>query len=111
LTTFISFLRIHFSCFNGVFSHFAAEKEIKIGVIYPLSGALAMIGRDLQRAEAFTAENLANKMVAMGKGLMSDPKLLMLDEPSLGPMPILMHEMLEAVTKLKEGEKTLLLVE
>ena len=38
----------------------AAEKEIKIGVIYPLSGALATIGRDLQKAAEFTAENLIN---------------------------------------------------
>jgi branched-chain amino acid transport system substrate-binding protein len=38
----------------------AVEKEIKIGVIYPLSGALATIGRDLQRAAEFTAENLVN---------------------------------------------------
>jgi branched-chain amino acid transport system substrate-binding protein len=38
----------------------AAEKEIKIGVIYPLSGALATIGRDLQRAAGFTAESLVN---------------------------------------------------
>ncbi|HUL30675.1 MAG TPA: ABC transporter substrate-binding protein [Thermodesulfobacteriota bacterium] len=38
----------------------AAEKEIKIGVIYPLSGALATIGRDLQKAAEFTAENLVN---------------------------------------------------
>ena len=39
---------------------FAAEKEIKIGVLYPLSGAAATIGRDLQRAAEFTAENLVN---------------------------------------------------
>jgi branched-chain amino acid transport system substrate-binding protein len=39
---------------------FAAEKEIKVGVLYPLSGALATIGRDLQRAAEFTAENLVN---------------------------------------------------
>jgi branched-chain amino acid transport system substrate-binding protein len=39
----------------------AAEKEIKIGVIYPLSGALATIGRDLQRAAEFTAETLVNE--------------------------------------------------
>jgi len=38
----------------------AAEKEIKIGVLYPLSGAAATIGRDLQRAAEFTAENLIN---------------------------------------------------
>jgi len=39
---------------------FAAEKEIKIGVLYPLSGAAATIGRDLQRAAEFTAEQLVN---------------------------------------------------
>jgi len=38
----------------------AAEKEIKIGVLYPLSGALATIGRDLQRAAEFTAQELVN---------------------------------------------------
>jgi branched-chain amino acid transport system substrate-binding protein len=39
---------------------FAAEKEIKIGVLYPLSGAAATIGRDLQRAAELTAEQLVN---------------------------------------------------
>jgi len=39
---------------------FAADKEIKIGVLYPLSGAQATIGRDLQRAAELTAEILVN---------------------------------------------------
>lgn len=39
---------------------FAAENEIKIGVLYPLSGAVATIGRDLQRAAELTAEQLVN---------------------------------------------------
>jgi branched-chain amino acid transport system ATP-binding protein len=42
---------------------------------------------------------------------MSNPKLLMLDEPSLGLMPKLVDEMLEAVAKLKESGMTILLVE
>ena len=42
---------------------------------------------------------------------MSNPKMLMLDEPSLGLMPKLVDEMLKAVTKLKEEGKTILLVE
>ena len=40
---------------------FAAEKEVKIGVLYPLSGALATIGRDLQRAAEMTADIINNK--------------------------------------------------
>jgi len=51
------------------------------------------------------------QMLATGRGLMSSPKLLMLDEPSLGLMPKLVDEMLEAVAKLKEEGKTILLVE
>jgi len=51
------------------------------------------------------------QMLAIGRGLMSNPKLLMLDEPSLGLMPKLVDEMLEAVAKLKEAGKTILLVE
>src|SRR5512136_251940 len=39
---------------------FAQVKEVKIGVLYPLSGSLATIGRDLQRAAEFTAESLVN---------------------------------------------------
>ncbi len=50
-------------------------------------------------------------MLAVGRGLMSSPKLLMLDEPSLGLMPKLVDEMLEAVAKLKNAGKTILLVE
>lgn len=51
------------------------------------------------------------QMLAIGRGLMSNPKLLMLDEPSLGLMPRLVDEMLEAVAKLKGAGKTILLVE
>jgi branched-chain amino acid transport system substrate-binding protein len=40
---------------------FAQEKEIKIGVLYPLSGAAANIGRDLQRAAELTADVINNK--------------------------------------------------
>ena len=51
------------------------------------------------------------QMLAIGRGLMSSPKVLMLDEPSLGLMPKLVDEMLESVAKLKGEGKTILLVE
>jgi branched-chain amino acid transport system ATP-binding protein len=51
------------------------------------------------------------QMLAIGRGLMSDPKVLMLDEPSLGLMPKLVDEMLGAVAKLRDLGKTILLVE
>jgi len=51
------------------------------------------------------------QMLAIGRGLMSNPKVLMLDEPSLGLMPKLVDEMLEAVASLKDRGITILLVE
>jgi len=43
----------------------AVEKEVKIGVLYPLSGAAATIGRDLQRAAEMTADLVNNKNPAI----------------------------------------------
>ncbi len=51
------------------------------------------------------------QMVAIGRGLMSNPKILMLDEPSLGLAPVLVDEVLDTVKRLKEEEMTILLVE
>jgi branched-chain amino acid transport system ATP-binding protein len=51
------------------------------------------------------------QMLAIGRGLMSKPSLLMLDEPSIGLMPKLVSEVMETVTKLKREGYTVLLVE
>lgn len=51
------------------------------------------------------------QMVAIGRGLMSNPKILMLDEPSLGLAPLLVDEVLDTVRRLKEQGLTILLVE
>lgn len=50
-------------------------------------------------------------MVAIGRGLMSNPGILMLDEPSFGLAPILVDEVLDTVRRLKEQGMTILLVE
>ena len=50
-------------------------------------------------------------MVAIGRGLMSNPSILMLDEPSLGLAPILVDEVLDTVRRLKAQGMTILLVE
>jgi branched-chain amino acid transport system ATP-binding protein len=51
------------------------------------------------------------QMLAIGRALMSRPKLLMLDEPSLGLMPIFVKTTFKAIEKLKEEGVTTLLVE
>jgi branched-chain amino acid transport system ATP-binding protein len=51
------------------------------------------------------------QMVAVGRGLMSRPKLLMLDEPSLGLAPILVQEVFKSLERVNEEGVTILLVE
>jgi len=50
-------------------------------------------------------------MLAIGRGLMARPKLLMLDEPSSGLMPKLVDEVFNTITQLKKEGLTILLVE
>ncbi|MFD8379404.1 ABC transporter ATP-binding protein [Streptomyces sp. NPDC059679] len=51
------------------------------------------------------------QMLAMGRALMSRPKLLMLDEPSMGLSPIMMQKIMQTIAELKAQGTTILLVE
>ena len=51
------------------------------------------------------------QMLAMGRALMSDPELLMLDEPSMGLAPILVDQIFEIIKNLNKAGTTILLVE
>jgi branched-chain amino acid transport system ATP-binding protein len=50
-------------------------------------------------------------MLAVGRALMSAPRLLMLDEPSLGLAPLIVRDILTIVRKLREDGVSILLVE
>ncbi|MFZ1956616.1 MAG: ABC transporter ATP-binding protein [Desulfobacterales bacterium] len=60
---------------------------------------------------AMTLSGGEQQMVAIGRGLMARPKLLMLDEPSLGLAPILIRNIFETVRKIADQGTTVLLVE
>lgn len=65
-----------------------------------------------RRAQAAsTLSGGEQQMVAIGRGLMSNPQILMLDEPSLGLAPILVDEVLDTVRRLKKEGITILIVE
>ncbi|NVD69862.1 ABC transporter ATP-binding protein [Duganella sp. BJB1802] len=51
------------------------------------------------------------QMLAMARGLMSDPRLLLIDEPSLGLAPLVVNELFEILVRLKAGGRTIILVE
>lgn len=81
--------------------------EKSIDYVYGLFPIL----KERQKQKGGTLSGGEQQMLAIGRGLMATPKLLMLDEPSLGLMPKLVDEMLEAVAKLKGEGITILLVE
>jgi len=67
--------------------------------------------RERRRQTAGTLSGGEQQMVAVGRGLMSRPNLLMFDEPSLGLAPILVQEIFKIVNRINEQGVTVLLVE
>ena len=51
------------------------------------------------------------QMVAMGRGLMAKPRILLIDEPSLGLAPVIVNEVFEIIRKLKAEGTTIVLIE
>ncbi len=67
--------------------------------------------KERRRQIAGTLSGGEQQMLAMGRALMSHPKLLMLDEPSMGLAPILVEQVFDIIRKLHEAGTTILLVE
>ena len=67
--------------------------------------------KERRRQVAGTLSGGEQQMLAMGRGLMANPKLLMLDEPSMGLAPIMVEQIFEIIELLHEAGTTILLVE
>jgi branched-chain amino acid transport system ATP-binding protein len=67
--------------------------------------------RERIRQNAGTMSGGEQQMLAIGRGLMAEPVLLILDEPSLGLSPLLVEEMFTLIRRLRDGGLAVLLVE
>ena len=67
--------------------------------------------KERRRQVAGTLSGGEQQMLAMGRALMSHPKLLMLDEPSMGLAPILVDQIFDIIRSLHQSGTTILLVE
>jgi branched-chain amino acid transport system ATP-binding protein len=85
----------------------AADREAPLEVVFQLFPRLAE--RLDQRAETLSGGE--QQMLAIGRSLMTRPRLLMLDEPSQGIMPKLVDEIFRAVIEIRRSGTTVLLVE
>ena len=104
-----------------VFLQMTVEENLEMGAYtQPNSG----VDRDLEKVyEQFprlrerrkqiagTLSGGEQQMLAMGRALMSNPKLLMLDEPSMGLAPILVEQIIDIIKELHKKGTTILLVE
>ena len=105
-----------------IFPRMTIEDNLRLGAF--LRSDKQAIDKDMQRAydlfpilgerrkqAAGTLSGGEQQMLAMGRALMSQPKLLMLDEPSMGLSPIMMQKIMETIRELRSQGTTILLVE
>mgnify|MGYP000845072970 FL=1 len=83
------------------------EMEQTIQMIYERFPRLA----ERKNQRAGTLSGGEQQMLAMGRALMSKPKLILMDEPSMGLSPIFVNEIFDMIVKLHEEGVTILLVE
>lgn len=67
--------------------------------------------KERRKQKAGSLSGGEQQMLAVGRALVAQPKLLMLDEPSMGLSPLLVSEIFEIIHSIKEDGKTILLVE
>ncbi|CAN5424449.1 MAG: ABC transporter ATP-binding protein [Pyrinomonadaceae bacterium] len=107
---------------RGVFANLTVRENLQMGAY--LKNNKREIAEDMERAftmfprlkerEAQKAGTLSGgeqQMLAMGRALMSRPRLLLLDEPSLGLAPLVVHTIFESIDEIRSRGTTILLVE
>src|SRR5450432_1233267 len=118
----VSFGIAHVPENRRLFPRLSVEDNLKMGAFMPEARAryaerLAFVFdlfprmKERRHQLAGTMSGGEQQMCAIGRALMSDPKLLMLDEPSAGLAPVVVQQVFELVRRIREGGLTVLIVE
>jgi len=105
-----------------LFPRLTVEDNLKMGAFMPAARAkyddrLAFVFdlfprmKERRHQMAGTMSGGEQQMCAIGRALMSDPKLLLLDEPSAGLAPVVVQQVFELVKRIRAGGLTVLIVE
>ncbi|ETX29195.1 ABC transporter ATP-binding protein [Roseivivax isoporae] len=105
-----------------VFPGMTVEQNLRLGAIAPRaraghSGMLQEVFRRFPRLEERRAQQAGlmsggeQQMLALGRGLMARPRLILMDEPTLGLAPVMVKQVFETIEELRTAGFTILLAE
>jgi branched-chain amino acid transport system ATP-binding protein len=107
---------------RGIFTGMSVRENLELGAYLKRerSGMAQRLARVVQlfprlgermKQDAGTLSGGEQQMLAIGRALMADPRMILLDEPSLGLAPKLVAEIFRAIREIAQGGMTILLVE